>query len=80
MTFFKSFSITEEDFINDFIDAVFDQDQREMSKLCDLAVQAFGDKQANALANNCYQSVAMADPPLGEWLNSWFRMCQHDDR
>jgi hypothetical protein len=80
MSFFKSFELTEESFINDFIDAVFAQDQREMSKLCNLAVQSFGEKQASALANNCYQSVKLADPELGIWLDSWFRKYKYSDR
>ena len=73
MNFFKSFNLTEEDFINEFIDAVFAQDQHEMSKLCDLAFQTFGTYQASALVSNCCQSITSADPNTGTWLKSWLK-------
>jgi hypothetical protein len=70
MSFFKSFELTEESFINDFIDAIFAKDEKEMDALTDLAINSFGKEQTLALVNNCYESTALADPQLGQWLAS----------
>jgi len=80
MRFFQPIEMTEDEFTDKFIDAVFAKDQREMSRLCDLAGIIFGEKLASSLASNCYESVKLADPALGKWLNSWFTIPQHDDR
>jgi len=76
MRFFQPIEMTENEFTDKFIDAVFAKNQREMSRLYNLAVTVFGKDLASDLADNCFHSIVLADPPLGEWLDSWFRMCQ----